>query len=133
MKPAVALAMLEREGRWLLQLRDDIDTIIERGKARTDAMSMEAAAERRSRGAISALAPAFPWCGVRGGDDGGNGGGLGAGKTGGLGGGSGGGGGSSERSTPIIRRLPLSSNLEMCGRTVSKTHLCTNRPSMSSR
>ena len=28
MKPAVALAMLEREGRWLLQLRDDIDTII---------------------------------------------------------------------------------------------------------
>lgn len=28
MKPAVALAMLEREGRWLLQLRDDIDSII---------------------------------------------------------------------------------------------------------
>ena len=28
MKPAVALAMLQREGRWLLQLRDDIDTII---------------------------------------------------------------------------------------------------------
>ena len=24
MKPAVALAMLQREGRWLLQLRDDI-------------------------------------------------------------------------------------------------------------
>ncbi|AII49262.1 NUDIX hydrolase [Synechococcus sp. KORDI-52] len=28
MKPAVALAMLQREGRWLLQLRDDIDSII---------------------------------------------------------------------------------------------------------
>ena len=28
MKPAVALAMLERDGRWLLQLRDDIDSII---------------------------------------------------------------------------------------------------------
>ena len=28
MKPAVALAMLEQEGRWLLQLRDDIDSII---------------------------------------------------------------------------------------------------------
>ena len=27
MKPAVALAMLEREGRWLLQLRDDIDSV----------------------------------------------------------------------------------------------------------
>ena len=27
MKPAVALAMLEREGRWLLQLRDDIVSI----------------------------------------------------------------------------------------------------------
>ena len=32
MKPAVALAMLEREGRWLLQLRDDIDSIIYPGK-----------------------------------------------------------------------------------------------------
>ena len=28
MKPAVALAMLNRESKWLLQLRDDIDTII---------------------------------------------------------------------------------------------------------
>ena len=28
MKPAVALAMLERDDRWLLQLRDDIDTIL---------------------------------------------------------------------------------------------------------
>ncbi len=28
MKPAVALAMLEREGGWMLQLRDDIDSII---------------------------------------------------------------------------------------------------------
>ena len=28
MKAAVALAMLQREGRWLLQLRDDIDSII---------------------------------------------------------------------------------------------------------
>ena len=28
MKPAVALAMLQREGQWLLQLRDDIDSII---------------------------------------------------------------------------------------------------------
>ena len=28
MKNAVALAMLHREGRWLLQLRDDVDTII---------------------------------------------------------------------------------------------------------
>ena len=28
MKPAVALAMLQRQDRWLLQLRDDIDTII---------------------------------------------------------------------------------------------------------
>ena len=28
MKPAVALAMLERDNRWLLQLRDDIDTIL---------------------------------------------------------------------------------------------------------
>ena len=28
MKPAVALAMLERGGQWLLQLRDDIDSII---------------------------------------------------------------------------------------------------------
>ena len=28
MKPAVALAMLQREGLWLLQLRDDIDSII---------------------------------------------------------------------------------------------------------
>ena len=25
---SVALAMLQRDGRWLLQLRDDIDTII---------------------------------------------------------------------------------------------------------
>ena len=28
MNPAVALAMLERDKRWLLQLRDDIDTIL---------------------------------------------------------------------------------------------------------
>ena len=28
MKPAVALAMLQREDQWLLQLRDDIDSII---------------------------------------------------------------------------------------------------------
>ena len=31
MKPAVALAMLQREGRWLLQLREDIDSIIHPG------------------------------------------------------------------------------------------------------
>ena len=28
MKPAVALAMLERDNRWLLQLRDDLSTIL---------------------------------------------------------------------------------------------------------
>ena len=28
---AVALAMLEREGRWLLQLRDDIEGIVHPG------------------------------------------------------------------------------------------------------
>ena len=32
MKNAVALAMLQRQGRWLLQLRDDVDTIIYPGQ-----------------------------------------------------------------------------------------------------
>ena len=31
MKPAVALAMLQRDERWLLQLRDDLETIIHPG------------------------------------------------------------------------------------------------------